>query len=231
MRIFSMADTHLSLSVKDKAMDVFGKRWENHIEKIRERWSDTVSDGDIVLINGDVSWAMHFSDARQDLFFLHSLPGLKVLSKGNHDYWWDGYQKLLRALPPSITAVQNNTITVRGVQIAGTRLWNLPGSSVFKEEEDRKIYEREKLRLSLSLSGLKEDAPAFVMLHFPPFMENACESEITGILEQSPAKHCVYGHLHGAAASGAFEGTRNGITYTLTAADHLGFVPKLITIL
>lgn len=229
MKVFSIADVHLSLSVENKAMDVFGRRWEHHMEKLAAAWRETVGENDLVLINGDISWAMQFQDARSDLFYLHCLPGRKVLSRGNHDYWWTGYHRLLAELPPSMTAVQNNTVAVNGVYIAGTRLWNMPGSSVFKEEEDRKIYEREKLRLSMSLQGLREGETNVVMLHYPPFFENGeTSSEITALIEAAPVSFVVYGHLHGPAGAGAYEGTQNGVTYCFTAADRLNFRPKLL---
>ena len=226
MNVYAMADLHLSLSVENKSMEVFGARWKDHIKKIEEGWRGTVTAEDIVLINGDISWALQTRDAYADLFFLHGLPGRKILLRGNHDYWWPGYSKLLTLLPPSVTAVQNNTVRVGGITAGGTRGWNIPGSGVFSEEKDRKIYEREKLRLQLSLNGFQEGGENYLMLHFPPFTEKDTHSEITEMIESSPVKHVVYGHLHGIAGKDAFEGEQNGVFYHFTAADKLNFVPK-----
>lgn len=228
MRVFSIADLHLSLSVENKAMDVFGERWRDHMKKLEEGWRAAVTNDDTVLINGDISWAMALADAKEDLLFIDSLPGKKVLLRGNHDYWWPGYSKLLSFLPPSITAVQNNTVTVNGITVGGTRGWNIPGSGVFSEEKDRKIYEREKLRLNLSLQGFKEGEENYLMLHFPPFTEKDTHSEVTEMIEKSPVKHVVYGHLHGIAGKDVFEGEQNGVRYHFTAADKLMFIPKRI---
>ena len=229
MSVYSIADLHLSLTVENKSMDVFGERWCGHMQKLAEGWRATVGEDDTVLINGDISWAMHFEDAEQDLAFIASLPGKKILLRGNHDYWWPGYTKLLAALPPSITAVQNNTVKGNGITVGGTRLWNLPGMGVFSEEKDRKIYEREKLRLQLSLNGFTEEGENYLMLHFPPFTEKDTHSEITDMIEASRVKYVVYGHLHGIAGKGVFEGEQNGVRYYFTAADHLNFIPKLLT--
>lgn len=229
MRVFSIADLHLSLSVENKAMDVFGERWHDHMQKLEARWRETVGEEDTVLINGDISWAMALADAAEDISFIDRLPGKKVLLRGNHDYWWPGYQKLLSFLPQSITAVQNNTVTVNGITVGGTRGWNIPGAGVFSEEKDRKIYEREKLRLNLSLQGFKEGGENYLMLHFPPFNEKGTHSEVTEMIENSPVKYVVYGHLHGIAGKDAFEGEQNGVYYHFTAADRLFFTPKLIT--
>ena len=228
MRVYSIADIHLSHAVPNKAMDVFGAQWKNHTERLAEAWKRTVRPGDIVLINGDISWAMHFSEAREDLFFIHSLPGIKVLLRGNHDYWWTGYEKLRSMLPPSVLAVQNNCIRIKNICIGGTRLWNIPGSGAYKESEDRKIYEREKLRLALSLRGFKEGENNFVMLHFPPFSEKETESEVTAILKQYSVTAVVYGHLHGVPAQNALNKCIDGLPYYFTAADSLQFTPKLI---
>ena len=228
MNIYSIADLHLSLAVENKSMDVFGERWRDHIKKLEEGWRGTVGGDDLVLINGDISWAMQPGDAAADLAFIDSLPGKKVLLRGNHDYWWPGYSKLLMLLPPSLTAVQNNTVRLGGVTVGGTRGWNIPGSGTFSEEKDRKIYEREKLRLQLSLRGFTEDGENFLMLHFPPFTEKDTHSEITEMIENSPVRYVVYGHLHGIAGKDVFEGEQNGVVYRFTAADKLNFVPKLI---
>lgn len=229
MNVYAIADLHLSLTVENKSMDVFGERWRDHIKRLETAWRETVGEEDTVLINGDISWAMHLEDAREDLAFIGALPGKKVLLRGNHDYWWPGYGKLLASLPPSVTAVQNNTVRVGGITVGGTRGWNLPGMGVFEEERDRKIYEREKLRLSLSLRGFEEGGENYLMLHFPPFTEKDTHSEITEMIEASPVKHVVYGHLHGIAGKDVFEGEQNGVTYHFTAADRLHFMPKLIS--
>ena len=55
MKIFAISDLHLSFS-SDKPMDIFGTMWENHFEQIVEDWQNKVSDDDIVLLAGDLSW-------------------------------------------------------------------------------------------------------------------------------------------------------------------------------
>ena len=41
MSVFTIADLHLSYS-SNKPMDIFGPRWENHAERLRENWQNTV---------------------------------------------------------------------------------------------------------------------------------------------------------------------------------------------
>ncbi|MBR4131662.1 MAG: metallophosphoesterase, partial [Oscillospiraceae bacterium] len=152
-RIFAIGDLHLSLSVENKAMDVFGPGWADHINRLREGWQDTVGEGDLVLVPGDISWGLRLAEAEADLRFIHGLKGTKILLRGNHDYWWTGYSKVQAILPPSIRAVQNNALLWGDAVIGGTRGWNTPMSADFSESKDRKIFEREKLRLSLSLQA------------------------------------------------------------------------------
>ena len=84
MALYSIADLHLSHGV-NKPMDKFGSRWTGHTEKIKTKWSRLVTDTDTVVIPGDVSWAMELSEAADDLLFIDSLPGKKIISRGNHD--------------------------------------------------------------------------------------------------------------------------------------------------
>lgn len=89
MKVFAVSDLHLPGN-QQKPMDVFGENWAGHFDKIKEDWHRSVSDEDIVLIAGDISWAMALSDALSDLHELKGLPGKKVFVRGNHDYWCRG---------------------------------------------------------------------------------------------------------------------------------------------
>ena len=92
MSVFTMADLHLPLSVH-KPMDIFGSRWQDYVNKIKKYWCAIVTDDDTVIIPGDISWAIDLDEARADFEFINSLPGKKLLGKGNHDYWWSTMSK------------------------------------------------------------------------------------------------------------------------------------------
>jgi predicted phosphohydrolase len=94
--------------------------------------------------------------------------------------------------------------------------------------DDQKIYDREVLRLGLSLSALPSGGRRIAMLHYPPFNENRAPSGFTEQLERAGVELVVYGHLHGRSCRGGFEGVRNGVEYRLVSADHIEFKPKLI---
>ena len=224
MQIYAIADLHLSLT-SEKPMDVFGEAWRGHAEKLERNWRERVQDDDLVLIPGDISWAMQLSAALPDLSFIGNLPGKKILLKGNHDYWWSAIGRVRSLLPAGMRAIQNDAIVEDNIGICGTRGWLCPGSNNFNAE-DQKIYLRELDRLSLSLASLPAVETKIAMLHFPPFLDKEKGSGFTERMEDAGVQIVVYGHLHGEANRYAFEGERNGITYHCVAADKLDFAPK-----
>ena len=226
MQIYAIADLHLSLT-SEKPMDVFGEAWRGHAEKLERNWRERVQADDLVLVPGDISWAMQLSAALPDLSFIGDLPGKKILLKGNHDYWWSAIGRVRASLPEGMRALQNDSIVENGIGICGSRGWLCPGSNNFNAE-DQKIYLRELDRLSLSLASLPEVETKIAMLHFPPFTDKEKGSGFTERLEAAGVQIALYGHLHGEANRYAFEGERNGVYYHCVAADKLDFMPKLI---
>ena len=87
MSIFVIADLHLSFK-NPKPMDIFGDNWTKHEEKIKKDWNEKVKEEDLVVLPGDFSWATYIEDTIPDFEYLNSLPGKKIMLKGNHDYWW-----------------------------------------------------------------------------------------------------------------------------------------------
>ena len=75
---FAIGDLHLSFNENiDKPMDKFGSGWEEHPESVETAWHDMVCDEDIVLIPGDISWALKIEEAMDDFEWIHNLPGRK----------------------------------------------------------------------------------------------------------------------------------------------------------
>jgi len=126
MRVFAISDPHLSLGRPDKSMTVFGEVWANHPWPMAERWREVVAPEDIVVVPGDISWAMKLDGALPDLELLAGLPGRKVLVRGNHDYWWQSIGRVRAALADGMYAIQNDAVLVDGVAVAGCRLWDNP---------------------------------------------------------------------------------------------------------
>lgn len=226
MKVFAIGDLHLA-GGSNKPMDVFGPHWDRHFERISESWCEQVADGDTVLIPGDISWAIRQEQAVEDLMAIGKLPGRKILLRGNHDYWWNSLSKLRAILPENMYALQNDCIVVENIAFTGSRGWTCPGSSGFAEE-DEKLYQRELIRMGMSLEKAPKDLLKICMLHFPPFNERRQPSGFTELFEKHGVHTVVYGHLHGRSCKNAFEGERNGVNYLLCSADHLNFAPRLI---
>ena len=233
MKIFAIADLHLSFDENiDKPMDKFGPGWENHTERLKENWERLVSAEDTVLIPGDISWALRIEEAIADFDWIHSLPGTKIISKGNHDLWWSKI-RYLNSLYDDIIFLQNDCYTIDGenIVITASRGWPYPGSEEYSEH-DEKIYAREITRLKLGLDEAAKvagDKRIIVSLHYPPSDPSARETGFTKILEEYGVWKCVYGHLHGMPAyTTGIKGVHRGVEYMLTSFDYLGGVPKLI---
>lgn len=229
MSIYAIGDLHLSFT-QDKPMDIFGANWTNHVEKIQTNWIARVRDNDLVLLAGDHSWAMKLEEAIPDLEFIGSLPGTKILIKGNHDLWWQSLSKVKKIAPDGILLLQNNHFVAENMCICGTRGWICPSDDDF-DSHDYKIYRRELLRLESSLKSAKQNNPdqdIIVMLHYPPFDNKKQPSGFVKLMEEYKVKTCVYGHLHGNVHQYAVNGTINGISYHLVACDYLNFSPLLI---
>jgi len=227
MALWAISDLHLAIN-SDKPMDIFGYKWENHHEKIKENWLSKISPKDTVLIAGDISWSMNIGEGMDDLEWIHNLPGKKILIKGNHDYWWSSIT-MLNSLYADMDFIQNNFFSYKDYAICGTRGWNCPGSTRFTIH-DEKIYERELIRLRLSLDeavtmGYKK---IIVMLHYPPTNDKFEETELTRIIKEYNVERVIYGHLHGPSLSRLYEGNIEGVEYIVTSCDYLNFNPLLI---
>lgn len=230
MNVYAIGDLHLSLK-RPKEMDIFGAHWKNHFEKISADWNARVQEQDVVLIPGDISWAMAMEDVRPDLDAICALPGKKILLKGNHDYWWGSYNKVKELLSGECYALQNNCLVLGEYVFCGTRGWLFPQDEHFKEH-DKKIFEREKLRLRMSLDCAKKfpDKTIIVMMHFPPIYEKVQDTGFVDVLKEYPVREVVFGHLHGEILKQIH--LRNveidGMNFNLVSADYLDF--KLLKI-
>ena len=223
MKVFAISDLHLS-SVVQKPMDIFGPGWDDHFERIKKDWNKKVQDDDLVIIAGDISWGMYLEEAKPDLDLIGSLPGKKVILRGNHDYWWKSISKVREILPNNMFAVQNDCLRFDNVLVCGTRGWTVPETE-FKSNEDEKIFNRELIRLELSLQEMqkqrKDGDYVIVMVHYPPFNSTMKASAVTEIIEKYNPDYVIYGHLHGRNCRVKLDYTLNGIRYLLTSCDQI----------
>ncbi len=229
MNIYGISDLHLSEGT-EKPMDVFGSDWDRHTERLKENWDAVVSGEDAVIISGDVSWGLQKDEVRPDFEWLHARPGLKIISKGNHDLWWTSPNKMNR-LYDDIQFVQNNCIILDDTAICGTRGWGDPQHSSSWTEHDDKIFRREQIRLKMSLESAAAAGSRSIILsmHYPPLYKDGMDTEYSRIIHQYPVTCVLFGHLHGKKnASTAFQGMRKGISYRLMSSDIVEFKPQFI---
>ncbi len=221
MKVFAISDLHLSVN-NSKPMDIFGHVWEGYLDKIFAQWKEMVTDEDVVLMAGDLSWAMKLDEVCPDLKLFETLPGKKVIIKGNHDYWWKSISAVRGILPPSFYAIQNDAIKFGEVVICGTRGWKGVENIEGLKTEDRKIFDREVLRLEMTLEAaikLRAEGDKLIcMIHYPPvdFFHN--DSPFSNLLEKYKVDKVVYGHLHG-YKKGQLCFEKNGVEYYLTSCD------------
>jgi predicted phosphohydrolase len=240
MKIYALGDLHLSFSSnpdppywtadQHKPMSDLDLFWQDHSRKIYENWLKLVGPEDVVLVPGDISWAMRLEDVQADIAYLGLLPGNIILIQGNHDYWWQSISRVRKLLPANIKAIQNDCVLVDNMAICGARGWSIPGSVCFEESRDMKIYLREINRLenSLKCAASQKAEKIIVMMHFMPCNE---KRELSGFIElfiKYQVETVVYGHLHSKGCRCRLPEKLWGINFFLTSADYLGFTPVLI---
>ncbi len=224
-RIYAISDLHLSFAA-EKPMDVFGSRWENYEARLCENWQAQIHQDDIVLMPGDTSWATYIKDGALDFDFINQLSGTKIISKGNHDYWWETLSKLNGFLDNnhfSSIRFLHNTVEVFGnVAICGTKGYPETENEP-EDEEEKKLYRRELARLENGICMAKKTGAEkiVVMLHYPP----GTRSGFAKCLREQQVDFCVFGHLHGGSFDKAAQGNVGGVEYRLVSCDYLKFSP------
>lgn len=224
MKVFAISDFHLCISGA-KPMEIFGNGWKNYKEEIAKDWKEKVCDSDVVLICGDISWAMKLDEAKLDLNYFEDLPGTKIFIRGNHDYWWQSISNVRNILPRNSFALQNDAVKIGNYVFCGTRGWQAPEKGISQTSEDEKIYKREVIRLDMALSAAKrlyQDGDKIVcMLHYPPFNQQKENNEIISLLTKFDVKYCVFGHIHSYIGKYKIEEELGSIKYFLTSCDLL----------
>ena len=178
-----------------------------------------------------IPWSTYLKDTYEDFLYLNNLPGKKLLLKGNHDYWWTTVTSMRKFLEENnlntIDFLYNTAYEFEDYIIAGTRGW---GQN--EEAEDKKLLNRELIRLELSLEEAtkireKNRKEIIVFLHYPPIISsniaNEEKSQFVELMKKYDVKKCYYGHLHSISIKDAIEGEYFGINFKLVSADGINF--------
>ena len=226
--LYAIGDLHLSIG-SDKPMHVFGAAWENYENRIIDGFS-ALQHEDVCVICGDISWGMSLQESVEDFKFIDRLGGRKIILKGNHDYWWTTASKARHMCAEhgltTIDFLNNNAFRVGEIAICGTRGW-------FYEEEkgdghDKKIMQRELMRLETSLKAAGDCAERICFLHYPPVYKDYECREMLDLLNAYGVRRCFYGHIHGPGLRCAVQGGYKGIGFRMVSADYVGFKPVKI---
>lgn len=223
MAIFALSDLHLSNQV-DKPMDVFGTTWENYTQRVACQWEELVKETDTVLIPGDVSWGTYLEQAEEDFRFIERLPGIKYISKGNHDYWWETVTKMNQFLEAhkfeTIRFVYNSAFLAENIAVCATK--------GYEKETEERLKQRELIRMENSLKEGQKLAgdKMLAMLHYPPFYKNGEPvAEMHELLKKYNVHTCVYGHIHNKGHKVPTNVNLDGIQFRLVSCDQVEFCP------
>ncbi len=231
--LFAISDIHLSLTENEdrrRPMYVFDEKWRDHHLKLQENWSKTVTEDDLVLLVGDVSWAKEMEDFVPDGLFLRSLPGRKIITRGNHDYYLKRKAKMSQMFP-DLPILKNNSVRLND---NGLFLCSIKGSvcpnDIRFSSEDKRIYKKESLRIvSVLDSAVKHGATEIILaIHYPITNDKGESSAFLEAVLKYPVTEVIFGHLHGEDSQGINRPMPEGIKFHLVSADYLDFCPKPI---
>lgn len=194
MQIFCLSDPHFG-----RDMSRFGAVWEDHEEKIKRRWRETIGPEDLVLVPGDVSWATSTKKAVSHMEAFDELPGQKVISPGNHDRWW---KKTARMHMSTIRFLHNDHIPLgNGWTLAAAMGWEQPESPWWKEELMQEAFDEACRDLEKTLrvaTTARPDTKILLMIHYPPRWKfEDTPTAFEEIIARYPVELLVYGHIHG----------------------------------
>lgn len=230
MALYAIGDFHLDFST-DKPMEIFDPVWKNHHKKIKKHWNKIVKPTDTVVITGDHSWGRNVEECRLDLEFIESLPGRKILLRGNHDMFWDAKKtaKLNGEFAGKLEFLQNNFFSYEDYALVGTKGYAFEYKDSYEHFE--KIRDRELQRLKISFEQAKKAGfrKYIMFLHYPPTSIREQESGFTKMAKEYGAEQVIYSHCHGKERfDDSFKGYVDGIQYKLVSGDYLKFKPEKI---
>ena len=246
MSLFAIGDLHLHFQSELKAPNqLYGRVWKKHEEKFRKNCAKTVAEEDTLVLVGDHSWGKGLAECEQDLQYICDLPGRKILTRGNHDMFWDVKKttQLNELYQPRLTFLQDSYAVYQDYALVGTKGFTFEGPFYLDrrgriigwdeeaEEHAKKLVERELKRLRKSFELAKADGfrKYIMFLHYPPtnILEN--RSGFTDMAEEYGAEQVIYAHSHGESRfHDSILGEYRGRTYHLVSGDYLNWKPLQI---
>ena len=243
MALYAIGDLHLHYQSTLKSRRQMTERvWKNHEEKLRRNCEALLTPEDTLVLVGDHSWGRKLSECEEDLRYITDLPGRKILTRGNHDMFWEAGKtgELNRLFEGKLEFLQGGfarygdyaLVATKGACFEGPFYLDRRGRILGWDEENaeqaRKLVAREAERLR---AGLEEAKAAgcrklLIFLHYPPTSILEEESVFTRLAEEYGAEQLVYAHIHGETRYGdSILGDFRGTRYSLVSGDYLKWQP------
>ena len=246
MSLYAIGDLHLHFQAELKApAQLHDRLWKDHEEKLLRNCRRLIGPEDTLVLAGDHSWGRNMQECAADFDYILSLPGRKILLRGNHDMFWDAKKTaaLNARFAGKLLFLQGNYYPYRDAALVGTKGYTFEGPFYLdahrrivgwdEEAEARadKIIVRELTRLRASFEAARADGyRRFIMfLHYPPTNILEAGSAFTDMAEEYGAEQVIYAHCHGESRfHDSLMGDVNGVQYSLVSGDYLRWTPKKI---
>ncbi len=237
MSLYAIGDLHLHFTSELKAPgQLHGRVWKNHEQKFGKYCRELLTQDDTLVLVGDHSWGKNLAEAEADLEYICDLPGRKILTRGNHDMFWDAKKTkaLNECYAGRLEFLQVNYYAYRDYALVGTKGFSFEGpfwidrfGRIVDWDEEaeahaKKIVARELARLRASFEAARADGyTRYIMfLHYPPTNILETESGFTKMAEEYGAEQVIYAHSHGESRfHDSIEGEFHGIRYSLVSGD------------
>ena len=246
MSLYAIGDLHLHYQSVLKAPGQLHDRvWKKHEEKFRKNCGKAVTEEDTLVLVGDHSWGKSLSECELDLQYICGLPGRKILTRGNHDMFWDAKktEQLNQLYQPRLTFLQDSYEVYHDHALVGTKGFTFEGPFFLDrrgritgwdeeaEEHAKKLVERElqRLRKSFELAKAAGYRKYIMFLHYPPTNILEERSGFTDMAEEYGAEQVIYAHCHGEHRfNDSIRGEYRGRVYHLVSGDCLNWKPLKI---
>lgn len=246
MSLYAIGDLHLHFQSPLKARAQMKERvWKNHEEKFKRNCARLITGDDTLVLVGDHSWGRSLDECEEDFRYIADLPGRKILTRGNHDMFWDAAktEALNERFAGRLSFLQTNFFSYKDYALVGTKGYTFEGPFYINsrgkivgwdeeaEEHAKRLVERELVRLRASFEAARADGyTKYIMfLHYPPTNILEDGSGFTEMAEEYGAEQVIYAHCHGEARfHDSIEGEKNGVLYSLASGDYLRWQPMRV---
>ena len=232
MALYAIGDLHLSSQVECPVdMTRLGSEWVDHEKKIDHNFRKEITDDDTLVLVGDHSWGKKLENTVDDLEYIASLPGRKILTRGNHDLFWQVKKtdSLNRMYEGKLEFLQNNFLAYGDYALIGSKGYTFENKDTYEHALMLVGRETERLEYSFELAKNAGYSKFIMFIHYPPTNILQKVSAFTRLAERYHVEHVVYAHCHGRKRfDDSLKGTVNGVTYHLTSGDYLNWHPEKI---